>query len=80
MRPKVYWPVVDIEQTIAEIERLEHILAIPDTRPLNAGDISAANRSHDARLAKSPWFRLWQDFGVCCRRQPSAFPLGEVES
>ena len=70
---------MDVERTIADIERLERMLAVPDRRPLNASDISAANQKHDARLAKSPWFRLWQDFGVCCRSQPSEFPLGEVD-
>jgi hypothetical protein len=58
---------MDAEQTIAEIERLERIFAVPDTRPLSATDIAAANRRHDELLARSPWFRLWQDFGVCCR-------------
>ena len=38
----------------------------PDIRPLSASDISAANRRHDEMLAHSPWFRLWQQFGVCC--------------
>jgi hypothetical protein len=70
---------MDIEQTIADIERLERLFTVPDTRPMNASDISAANRRHDQSLAKSPWFRLWQDFGICCRSQPSEFPLGEIE-
>jgi hypothetical protein len=61
---------MDAEQTIAEIERLERIFAVPDTRPLSATDIAAANRRHDELLARSPWFRLWQDFGVCCRDEP----------
>lgn len=58
---------MDAEQTIAEIERLERILDLPDARPLCANDISAANRRHDDALAQSPWFRLWQRYGVCCR-------------
>jgi len=58
---------MDTEQTIAEIERLERIFAVPDTRLLSAGDLSAANRRHDDMLAHSPWFRLWQRYGVCCR-------------
>jgi len=70
---------MDIEQTIADIERLERMFTVPDTRPMNASDISAANRRHDQSLATSPWFRLWQDFGICCRRQPSEFPLGKVD-
>jgi hypothetical protein len=58
---------MDAEQTIAEIERLEHIFALPDARPLSPSDISAANLRHDEMLAHSPWFRLLQHFGVCCR-------------
>jgi hypothetical protein len=58
---------MDSEQIIAEIERLEQIFAIPDTRPLTPSDLSAANRRHDEMLAHSPWFRLWQQYGVCCR-------------
>jgi hypothetical protein len=57
------------EQSIAEIERLERMFAVPDTRPLSASDLAAANRRHDAMLANSPWFRLWQQFGVCCRSE-----------
>ena len=57
------------ENTIAEIEWLERIFAVPDTRPLSLTDLAAANRRHDDLLAHSPWFRLWQHFGVCCRPQ-----------
>ena len=60
---------MDAEQTIAEIESLERIFAVPDTRPLSASDLSAANRRHDEKLANSPWFRLWQRYGVCCRSE-----------
>jgi len=58
---------MDAERTIAEIEWLERIFAVPDTRPMSASDVSAANRRHDESHAQSPWFRLWQDFGICCR-------------
>ena len=58
---------MDAEQTIAEIESLERIFAVPDTRPLSASDLSAVKRRHDEMLAHSPWFRLWQQYGVCCR-------------
>jgi len=58
---------MDAEQTIAEIERLERIFAVPDTRPLSASDLSDVNRRHDDMHAQSPWFRLWQRYGVCCR-------------
>ena len=58
---------MDAERTITEIEWLERVYAVPDIRPLNASDISAANRRHDDLLAHSPWFRLWQQYGVCCR-------------
>jgi hypothetical protein len=42
---------------------------VPDTRPLSLSDIAAANRQHDEALAHSPWFRLWQHFGVGCRTE-----------
>ena len=31
---------MDIDQTITEIERLERMFAVPDTRPLTASDLS----------------------------------------
>jgi hypothetical protein len=71
---------MDAEQTIAEIEWLERIMAVPDTRPLNASDLSAANRRHDELLAHSPWFRLWQRYGICCRPEPPELQLGTIES
>ena len=71
---------MDAEQTIAEIEWLERIFAVPDIRPLSASDISAANRRHDEMLAHSPWFRLWQRYGICCRPEPPTIRLGEIES
>ena len=43
---------------------LERIFAAPDTRPLSASDLSAENRRHDEKLANSPWFRLWQGYGI----------------
>ena len=49
---------MDAEQSIAEIERLERIFAVPDTRPLSTSDLATANRRHDEALAQSPWFRL----------------------
>ena len=54
---------MDAEQTIAEIDRLERLFEVPDTRPLSASDLAAANQQHDERLAHSPWFRLWQRYG-----------------
>ena len=71
---------MDAEQTIAEIERLERLFEVPDTRPLSASDLEALNGIHDARLAHSPWFRLWQRYGVCCRPEPTEFRLGEIDS
>jgi hypothetical protein len=58
---------MDVERIIGEIEQLQEMFEAPDIRPLSASDISAANRRHDEMLAHSPWFRLWQHFGVCCR-------------
>lgn len=71
---------MDAEQTIAEIEWLERILAVPDARPLSASDLSAANRRHDEKLANSPWFRLWHRYGICCRDESPSIQLGETES
>jgi hypothetical protein len=71
---------MDAEQTIAEIESLERIFAVPDKRPLSASDLSAANRQHDEKHANSPWFRLWQRYGVCCRSESPLLRLGETES
>ena len=65
--------------TIVEIERLERIFALPDNRPLNASDVAAANRRHDQQQANSPWFRLWQRYGVCCRTESPTLRLGEIE-
>ena len=71
---------MDIERTIEEIERLERIFAVPDTRPLTQNDIAAANRRHDQRLAHSPWFRLWQTYGICCRPDAPVLRLSETDS
>jgi hypothetical protein len=71
---------MDAEQTIAEIERLERTFAAPDTRPLGASDLAAANRRHDQMLARSPWFRLWQRYGICCRAESPILRFGEIES
>jgi hypothetical protein len=70
---------MDTEQTIAEIEWLERIFAAPDTRPLSASDLSAANRRHDEKLANSPRFRLWQRYGICCRPEHPELRLGDIE-
>ena len=71
---------MDIEQVIAEIESLERMFAVPDARPLRPSDLSAANRKHDQKLANSPWFRLWQSYGVCCRSESPVLRIGEIES
>jgi hypothetical protein len=68
------------ENTIAEIEWLERIFAVPDTRPLSLTDLAAANRRHDDLLAHSPWFRLWQRYGVCCRSESAILRLGEIDT
>jgi hypothetical protein len=61
---------MDAERIIDEIEQIQEMFEAPDIRPLTASDISAANRRHDEMLSHSPWFRLWQHFGVCCRHDP----------
>jgi hypothetical protein len=70
---------MDLEQRIAEIEWLERMFEAPDIRPLTPDDVAAANRSHDAKLANSPWFRLWQNYGVCCRPSPPVLRFGESD-
>lgn len=70
---------MDLERTITEIEWLERIFATPDNRPMSASDLSAANRKHDEKLAHSPWFRLWNRYGICCRPESPAIQLGEIE-
>ena len=68
---------MDVERVIDEIQQLEEMFEAPDIRPFNASHIAAANRKHDERLAQSPWFRLWQDFGVCCRPEAPVIRLPE---
>jgi hypothetical protein len=70
---------MDAEQANAEIEWLERIFAVPDSRPLSLSDLSAANRRHDEMHAHSPWFRLWQRYGVCCRPESPVLRLPEME-
>jgi len=55
---------MDAEQTIAEIEWLEHIFSVPDTRPLSRSDLYTVNQRHDDTYADNPWFRLWKRYGV----------------
>ncbi len=71
---------MDVERIIDDIEQLQEMFEAPDTRPLSASDLAAANRNHDEKLANSPWFRLWQRYGVCCRGGSPTLRLGEIES
>ncbi len=71
---------MDVERIIDDIEQLQEMFEAPDIRPLSASDISAANRTHDEKLANSPWFRLWQRYGICCRTESPVLRLGESES
>ena len=58
---------MDVEKTITEIEWLERIFALPDSRRLGSTDLEAVNRMHDQMNAHSPWFQLWQRYGICTR-------------
>src|SRR5690348_9597531 len=69
--------LVNVERIIADIEELEGIFELSDTRPLTTSDVAAANRRHDEKLSQSPWFRLWQQYGVCCRPEPAVLRLPE---
>ena len=71
---------MDVERIIDDIEQLQEMFEAPDIRPLSASDISAANRRHDETLAHSPWLRLWQRYGICCRTESPVLRLGESES
>jgi hypothetical protein len=71
---------MDAENTIAEIQWLERIYAVPDTRPLSPSDLSAANRRHDEMHTHGPWFRLWQRYGVCDRGESPILRLTEIDS
>ena len=53
---------MDAEKIISEIEALERLLSLPDPRPLQPSDISAINQRHDEKLAKNPWFQLWNSY------------------
>jgi hypothetical protein len=55
---------MDVEKTIAEIELLEQMFALPDSRGLQVADRQAANQRHDEMYADNPWFRLWKRYGV----------------
>jgi hypothetical protein len=66
---------MDVERIIEDIEQLQEMFEAPDIRPLSAADISAANRRHDEKLANSPWFQIWQRYGVCCRNESPALSL-----
>jgi hypothetical protein len=68
---------MDVERIIDDIEQLEEIFEAADTRPFSATDISAGNLGHDEMLAHSPWFKLWQHYGICCRLESPVIQLHE---
>ncbi len=68
---------MDVERIIDDIQQLEEMFEAADIRPLNESDISAANRRHDEMLAHSPWFKLWQSYGICCRTATPVVQLPE---
>ncbi|HUN89756.1 MAG TPA: hypothetical protein VMU28_13235 [Terriglobales bacterium] len=55
---------MDAEKTIAEIELLEQLFALPDPRKLGTRELASLNRLHDERCAANPWFKLWQRYGI----------------
>jgi hypothetical protein len=55
---------MNVEKTIAEVEWLDRIYSLRDTRPLTLADCRAANQWHDEMYANNPWFRLWQRYGI----------------
>ena len=40
--------------------------------------LQAARSRHDETQAQSPWFRLWQRYGVCCRPESRVIRLPEL--
>ena len=68
---------MDVERIIDEIEQLREMFEAPDISQLSESNISAANRKPDEALAHSPWFRLWQSYGVCCRPEVPVLQLPE---
>lgn len=66
---------MDVEKTITDIEKLEQIHALPDTRPITLSDREVANRIHDEIYANNPWFKLWRNFGVSSRTDPPSLNL-----
>lgn len=55
---------MNLDKTIAEIEWLERLYSLPDTRPPALADRYAANQRHDEMYANNPWFRLWKRYGI----------------
>jgi hypothetical protein len=66
---------MDVEKTIADIERLEQIHSLPDTRPITLSDREVANRMHDEIYANNPWFKLWRRYGVSSNNEPPSLNL-----
>ena len=69
---------MDAEQTIAEIEWLEHIFAVPDTRPMSPSDLSAANRRHDDMRAYCLGFGFGSGMEFAAALEPLATPRERV--
>ena len=55
---------MNLDKTISEIEWLERLYSLPDTRPTALSDRYAANQRHDEMYANNPWFRLWKRYGI----------------
>ena len=64
---------MDAEQTIAEIDWLERFFAVPDTRPLSASDIAAANRRRDDSLAHGRGFACGSVMASVAEPSPQCF-------
>lgn len=53
---------MNVDKIIEDIEALEEIYSMSDIRPLRPHDIVALNQQHDQRLAKNPWFQIWNTY------------------
>jgi hypothetical protein len=61
---------MDIERIIDDIEQLQEMFEAPDIRPLTAGDLAAANRRHDEKLARSLGFDSGSGMGFAAAPSP----------
>jgi hypothetical protein len=50
---------MNVEKTIADIEFLESLYALPDERPIPTSDWKAASPKRDELFGRNLWLSLW---------------------